>query len=146
MEGQTAMRCLTLAFAFLAGLISPATAETPHLALELNKAEVAGTGCRLTFKATNYFPNKLDDINVEVYLVDAKGIVLQSVQFPFGYVLAGKTRFAKFDIRNTACTDIGGMFVNEFKSCKGATDMAVQCRESLITSNLTAIKFSDGSP
>ena len=140
------MRCLTLALATLAGFTIPVLAEAPHLALELNKAEAAGTGCRLTFKAINYFPDKLDDINVEVYLVDAKGVVLQSVQFPFGYVLAGKTRFAKFDIRNTSCADIGGMFVNEFKSCKGATDMAVQCRESLTTSNLTAIPFSDGSP
>jgi hypothetical protein len=140
------MRCLTFALAIGASLTLPAAAESPHLALELNKAEAAGTGCRLTFKVTNHFPDKLDDINVEVYLVDAKGIVLQSVQFPFGYVLAGKSRFAKFDIRNTVCADIGGMFVNEFKSCKGPTDMAVQCRETLTTANLTAIKFSDGSP
>ena len=123
-----------------------ASAEEPqHLALELNKAESVAAGCRVTFRATNYFADKLEDVNVEVYLVEAKGIVIQSIQFPLGYVLAGKTRFAKFDIKGTTCVSIGGMFVNEFKSCKGATDMALQCRETLRITNLTAIKFSDGS-
>jgi hypothetical protein len=130
---------------FFAGTLAAKAQEPPHLALELNKAETIGSGCRVTFKATNYFPEKLEDINIEVYLVDADGIVLQSVQFPFGYVLAGKARFAKFDIKNTACDGIGSMFVNEFKSCKGKTDMAAQCRESLRTRNMTKIKFSDGS-
>ena len=121
-------------------------ADTPHLALELNKVEAAGDGCRMTFRATNSYPFKLEDINVEVYLVDQKGVVLQSLQFPFGYVLAGKSRFAKFDIKSTACDGIGGMFVNEFKSCKGPTDMALECREALTVTNLTAINFSDGGP
>ena len=69
---------------------------------------------------------------------------MQSVQFPFATVLAGKTRFAKFDVNGTDCAGIGGMFVNEFKSCKGAQEMAEQCRASLETANLTSLPFSDG--
>jgi hypothetical protein len=120
--------------------------DAPHLVLELNKAETVGTGCRVTFKATNNFPERLEEFNVEVYLVDSKGIVMQSVQFPFGFIPSSKVRFAKFDVKNTDCSNIGGMFVNEFKTCKGKTDMSVQCRETLKTVNLTSITFSDGSP
>jgi hypothetical protein len=136
--------CAIAVFGFLATCGLAAAEEKPHLALELNKVEPAGTGCRLTFRATNSYDFKLEDITLEVYLVDTKGVVLQSLQFPFGYVLAGKSRFAKFDIKSVACADIGGMFVNEFKSCKGPAEMAMECRESLSVSNLTALKFSDG--
>jgi hypothetical protein len=134
-----------LGFACAACFPLPALAQdAPHLVLELNKAETVGTGCRVTFKATNNFPERIDEFNVEVYLVDGKGVVMQSVQFPFGFVPNGKSRFAKFDVKNTECASIGGMYVNEFKTCKGKTDLAIQCRESLKTANLTAITFSDG--
>lgn len=126
--------------------IRAGAAEAPHLALELNKVESSGDGCRMTFRAMNTYPFKLEDITVEVYIVDQKGVVLQSLQFPFGYVLAGKSRFAKFDIKSTKCDAIGGMFVNEFKSCKGPTDMFLECREALKVSNLSAINFTDGDP
>jgi hypothetical protein len=136
----------SLAFAGLLLLAAPAMAEQPHLRLELNKAEQSAANCRLTFRITNRFPVKLDDINVEIYFTDKKGVVMQSVQFPFAGVAAGKSRFARFDVNDTACTDIGGMFVNEFKSCKGPSDMAEQCRDTLVVTNLTALTFSDGEP
>lgn len=132
------------ALCFCTACGAASAAEKPHLALELNKVEAAGTGCRMTFRATNSYDFKLEDITLEVYLVDPKGVVLQSLQFPFGYVLAGKSRFAKFDVKSIPCGDIGGMFVNEFKSCKGTSDMAMECRESLQVTNLTSLKFSDG--
>lgn len=135
-----------LAAAALAVFCTAAAAEQPHLRLELNKAEQSAANCRVTFRITNFFPEKLDDINIEIYFTDKKGVVMQSVQFPFATVLAGKTRFAKFDVHETACADIGGMFVNEFKSCKGSADMAEQCRATLEVANLTALPFSDGEP
>lgn len=139
--------CLSLRNALAAALIAWSTtayAAEPHIRLELNKAEQSAANCRLTFRITNFFPERLDDINVEIYFTDKKGVVMQSVQFPFATVLAGKTRFAKFDVNSTDCAAIGGMFVNEFKSCKGAQDMAEQCRASLETANLTSLPFSDG--
>jgi hypothetical protein len=139
----------TRTFIVLAGLLllpTAAMAEQPHLRLELNKAEQSAASCRLTFRVTNHFPVRLDDINVEIYFTDKKGVVMQSVQFPFAAVAAGKSRFARFDIHDTACTDIGAMFVNEFKSCKGPTDMAEQCSDTLEVANLTALSFSDGEP
>lgn len=129
--------------ALLAG--SPARSADPGLELELNKLEQTDAGCRLTFKSTNRFPTKIDGFDIEVYLLDGKGVALQSIQFSFGAIASGKARFAKFDLKDRKCGEIGGIFVNEFKSCKGETDMAQKCRDTLSLKNLTTIEFSDGA-
>lgn len=131
--------CLTL----LGG--TPARSADPGLELELNKIEQSAGGCQLTFKSTNRFATKIESFNLEVYLLDARGVALQSVQFSFGAIASGKARFAKFDLKDRQCGEIGGIFVNEFKSCKGEAEMAQQCRDTLSLKNLTAIVFSDGA-
>ncbi len=134
-------------FAGIAAMFPLAAAGTTgsgNLTLELNKVEEADGACRLTFRIVNRYQFKLEDINVEVYLVDNQGVALQSIQFPFGLVLPGKSRFAKFDIKGLPCSSIGGLFVNEFKSCKGSADMKLECLDGLKTTNLTGLKFNDG--
>jgi hypothetical protein len=116
------------------------------LELELNKIEQTDSGCRLTFKSTNRMPAKLESFSLEVYLLDPKGVALQSVQFSFGAIAASKARFAKFDLKDRPCKDIGGVFINEFKSCMADKDIAQQCRDTLILNNLTTVSFSDGAP
>ena len=141
----TVSATLFLGFLPLLAGVQPARSAEPGLELELNKIEQAEGGCRLTFKSTNRFATKLNSFSVEVYLLDSKGVALQSVQFSFGAIASGKARFAKFDLKDRQCGEIGGIFVNEFKSCQGETEMAQQCRDTLSLNNLTAIKFSDGA-
>jgi hypothetical protein len=115
------------------------------LEIELNKIEQTDAGCRLTFKSTNFLNVRLDSFSMEVYLLDPRGVALQSVQFSFGPIAASKARFAKFDLRDRTCAEIGGIFVNEFKSCKADVDISEQCRDTLKIRNLTTVKFSDGA-
>jgi hypothetical protein len=128
-----------------AGGDNSALAEGAGLEIELNKVEQADVGCRLTFKSTNNLGVKLESFGIEIYLLDPKGVALQSVQFTFGPIAAAKARFAKFDLKDRPCADIGGIFVNEFKSCKAEAEIAQQCRDTLKLKNLTGIKFSDGA-
>ena len=139
---------LTMIFAvglMCSNLMSTTYAAAGGLEIELNKAEPMDMGCRLTFKSTNNLGVKLESFTIEVYLLGQKGVALQSVQFTFGAIAAQKARFAKFDLKDRPCGDIGGIFVNEFKSCKAGTDMAETCRDTLTLKNLTAISFSDGA-
>lgn len=139
--------CLTLVICtltFLGGATVPRAQET-GLELELNKAEQYDGGCRLTFRAGNHFKTRLEGFTVELYLLDPKGVALQSVQFTFGAVAASKARFAKFDLKDRKCTEIGAIFVNEFKSCKAETDITQQCQNGLILKNLTPLRFTDTS-
>lgn len=122
------------------------SADTAGLELELNKIEQTDASCRLIFKTTNHMPQSIESFALELYLLDNKGVALDSVQFTFGAVAAGKARFSKFEMKDRKCADIGGLFVNDVKSCKATAEIADQCRSALRLSNLTAIKFSDGSP
>ena len=87
---------------WLAG--APAHAGGPALEIEFNKIEQMGPDCRLTFKSTNGLAVGLDGFGAEVYLLDPRGVALQSVQFAFGAIAAAKARFAKFDLRPPAPT------------------------------------------
>jgi hypothetical protein len=129
----------------LCGASGTAGAQQSGLEIELNKIEQFESGCRLTFKSTNRMSVGLQSFSLEVYLLDTKGVALQSVQFSFGSIAATKARFAKFDLKDRPCKDIGGIFVNEFKSCKAETDIAQQCRDTLSLKNLTTVMFSDGA-
>ncbi len=120
-------------------------AQQTGLELELNKVEQYDGGCRLTFRAGNHFKARLEGFTVEFYLLDPKGVALQSVQFTFGAVAAAKARFAKFDLKERNCSEIGEIFVNEFKSCKAETDITQQCQNGLILKNLTPLRFTDTS-
>jgi hypothetical protein len=121
-------------------------AEPAGLELELNKIEQTDSSCRVIFKTTNHLPADIESFAIELYLLDGKGVALDSVQFTFGAVASNKARFSKFEMKDRKCGDIGGLFVNDVKSCKAKTEIAEQCRSTLQLRNLTAIKFSDGSP
>jgi hypothetical protein len=121
-------------------------AEPAGLELELNKIEQTDSSCRLIFKTTNHMQADIESFAIELYLLDGKGVVLDSVQFTFGAVATAKARFSKFEMKDRKCGDIGGLFVNDVKSCKAKTEIAEQCRRSLQLRNLTVTTFSDGSP
>lgn len=133
-----------------AGAMAPLHAAEAGLEIEFNKIEQTDAGCRLTFKTTNRLPVKLESFSIELYLLDPKGVALESVQFTFGAIAMSKARFSKFDLKDRPCADVGGIFINEFKSCKSDTgkpdtDMVRQCSDTLLLKNLTAITFSDGA-
>ena len=128
-----------------ASAYSVARADGANLEIEFNKIEQSDAGCRLTFKTTNQLAAKLESFSVELYLLDPKGVALESVQFTFGAIASGKARFSKFDIKDHPCSGIGAIFVNELKSCMADTDIVQQCRDALRLKNLTPIKFSDGA-
>lgn len=128
---------------------SPVGAQSPELELELNKVEQAGTDCRMIFKSTNRMGIDLKSFGIEVYLLDAKGVALQSILLTFGSISSSKGRFAKFDLKGRTCADIGGVFVNEFKTCQpteqSSTDIAEKCRSGLVLRNLSSLNFTDGA-
>lgn len=119
--------------------------EANGIEIELNKLEQAEAGCRLTFKSSNHLSANLENLSIEVYLLDVKGIALQSIQFAFGAIAASKARFANFDLKDRKCDEIGAIFVNEVKSCKLSGQTAQACPTTLQLRNLTSIKFTDGA-
>ncbi len=140
------MKRLVTSLVFSLCLYSPdACAETAGLELELNKIEQAGADCRMIFKSTNRMGLDLKSFGIEVYLLDAKGVALQSILLTFGSISSSKGRFAKFDLKARTCSDIGGVFVNEFKTCQADTDIAEKCRAGLALKNLSTLSFTDGA-
>jgi hypothetical protein len=136
-------KALTLVTACAAAV--PAVAQSSGLELELNKVEQTGSDCRVIFKSTNRLGVDLKGFGLEVYLLDPRGVALQSILLSFGSIGLSKGRFAKFDLKGRTCTDIGGVFVNEFKSCQADSDMPEKCRSSLSLKNLTSLSFTDGA-
>lgn len=143
---HTIVIILVFCVTFSSTLRNAAIAEVaPGIEVELNKIEQSDAACSLTFKSSNHLTRNLETMNIEVYLLDKKGVALQSLQFTFNAIAASKARFAKFDLKGRKCDDIGGIFVNEIKSCKLEGDATQTCPTTLQLRNLTSIKFTDGA-
>lgn len=125
-------------------LASPAAAQTTgNIALELNTATDEGSGCRLTYVATNGTPVGLEKSSYEVAVYDAEGIVKRLLVLEFGWLPSGKTRVVQFDLPDQSCSTISRISVNGPVECTSAEGEQTICRDNqLLSSRVRTIQFN----
>lgn len=128
-------------FAFLIPPNDRAKAETPAgLHIELNRAEAATGGCRLSFVARNASPEDLTGASYEVVFFDKEALITEMTAFGFGHLPAGKTVVRQFDVPGLACSETGRLLVNGPAGC-GSADVPAHCKAVLTTSSRASIPF-----
>jgi len=113
--------CLAVLLAAgLAAHTGPARAqEAAALEVELNKLETVDALCRGYFIVRNRTGTDLAALELDTFLFDGEGIILQRLALPFGAARAGRMRIVSFDL-DLACADIGSLFVNDVLTCDAA--------------------------
>lgn len=120
---------------------SPAGAEG-GLAIELNKVEDVDGGCMASFVFQNNLGATLDRFNLDLFLFDAKGVILRRVTIDMAPLPNGKTRVAQFHLHGGPCAELSRILVNDFPQCRAESGGPVDCLAGLSVSSRSAIELT----
>jgi hypothetical protein len=129
-----------LGAAVLSG-VAPAEAQD-GLTIELNKVEDFEGGCMASFVFQNNLGVTLDRFNLDLFLFDAKGVIMRRVTIDMAPLPNGKTRVAQFHLYNGPCADLGQVLVNDIPQCRAETGEPVDCLAGLKVSSRSAIALA----
>ncbi len=114
-------------------------AETPaSIEVELNKLEDVDGICRAYFIVRNNSGEQVTALELDTFLFDREGVILQRVALPFGEAQTGRMRIVSFDL-DVACETIGSFFVNDILACD--VSEAVDCAAALETKSRAGPTF-----
>jgi hypothetical protein len=122
-------------------LPAQAAAEDKVIAIELNKATNAASGCRLTFVVKNDTQSLLEKTSYEIAAFDAAKTVMKLLVFEFGRLPVGKTKVVEFALAGVGCTDISRILVNTAPECIADGAASTICLDALRTTSLAPIVF-----
>jgi len=117
------------------------SAQTGNFVLELNNAADVEGSCRLTYVATNNTGVALTKTSYEVAIFDSESRVSNLLVLEFGQLPIAKTKVVQFDLKDTSCSDISRIVVNNLAECESADGAQDFCLSALITSSRTEIEF-----
>lgn len=139
-------RGAVLSATVLVALAMPAAAQeaggekAAALKLQLNKAENAGDGCRITMVIDNSRGGALKTYKVDLFAFDTEGVAQKRVAVELGPLPPRKTTVKIFDFAGIACGKIGRVLLNDVLACDGdATREA--CLERTETESKASIPF-----
>lgn len=126
-----ARRLAPLLFAALAPMSVPAAAQPAPLAVELNKLEADGDGCRATMVVTNAPDAPLASLKLDLVFFDGEGIVARRLAAELAPLAAGKTVVKAFPVAGLGCADISRVLVNDVIACAGPSGPVDGCVDRL---------------
>ncbi|WP_298986933.1 hypothetical protein [uncultured Roseibium sp.] len=91
--------------------------KASHIALELNKIEVSGNTCRLSFVMENQSGQDLDVASYEIVVFGKDNVINQMSVFDFGALPKAKTIVRQFELSNLTCEDTGKLLINGPAGC-----------------------------
>lgn len=142
---RRALAGLVVAIALGAALgfgLAPARAQDGGLAIELNKVEDSDVGCVASFVFQNGLGATLDRFNLDLFLFDAKGVIVRRVTIDMAPLPNGKTRVAQFHLYSGPCADLSRILVNDFPQCRAENGASVDCLAGLSVSSRSAIELT----
>ncbi|NJS14046.1 MAG: hypothetical protein HC788_04820 [Sphingopyxis sp.] len=123
-------------------VIAEAGAETaPKLAIELNKAEQAGTACSLSFVVANPTGVDITSLSTEIVLFGADNGVLRFAIFDFQQLPATKTRVRQFNLPDTSCGSLKRIIINDVSTCEGGVAAADVCARGFSVETRTSVEL-----
>lgn len=142
------LACSALALALAAG---SAVAQTPSeqpkrpgpgIALELNKLEAAGGGCRAYFVVENRTGEGLKELRLDTFIFDGGGQITRRIGLTFPDIRAERTKVVPFDLNGAACPEIGRVLVNDILACTGGSGSPIgNCGDLLRVSTRAGARF-----
>lgn len=119
-----------VACAFSARAGASVAETTASIEVELNKLEDVDGICRAYFIVRNNTGDLVSALELDTFLFDREGVILQRVALPFGEAPTARMRIVSFDL-DVACEAIGSFFVNDILACDASE--AVDCAAALET-------------
>lgn len=110
-----------------------------EITLELNKVELVGEGCRLTFLTANQSDVALSKVAFEFAFLDQNGQLETLATLNFGAISPKRPKITQFTLPDQKCAALSRAFINSEAACDGAEKNT--CLENVVTKNKTSIDF-----
>ena len=135
------MSAIHTATLLLATLLSSVAAAGNTINIELNKVEQRNKNCRTYLVADNNTRLAIDILRLDLVLFDSNEIIIRNMALNIAPLASAKKSVKAFDLKNTACNNIGSMLVNSVLECKSKNNTAVDCLALLRLSSKTSISL-----
>ena len=116
-------------------------AQDGSLAVELNKLEAEGQGCRAYFVITNKTDTAYQALKLDLVLFRPDGVIGRRFAVDLAPLQANKRSVKLFDIDSTACDQVGSFLVNDVMECKSEAGPIPDCMKGLAVSTLTNVQL-----
>jgi hypothetical protein len=104
-----------------------AAADTPALAVELNKLESYDKGCRAYLVVNNASDTSYQAVKIDLVLFQPDGVIARRFAVDLAPLKAAKTTVKLFDIEGLACDKISSLLVNDVLDCKTDAGTVPEC-------------------
>lgn len=142
--GRRALAAIAAAIGLAAALtfVAPPVRAGNGLVIELNKVEDLDGGCMASLVFQNNLGATLDRFNLDLFLFDAKGVIVRRVTIDMAPLQNGKTRVAQFHLYPGPCAELSRILVNDFPQCRAENGASVDCLAGLTVSSRSAIELA----
>ena len=121
---------------------SAVCAQDGSLAVELNKLEAEGQGCRAYFVINNKTDTAYQALKLDLVLFRPDGVIGRRFAVDLAPLLGNKRSVKLFDIDGTACDQVGSFLINDVMECKSEAGPIADCMKSLAVSSLTSVQLT----
>ena len=119
-----------------------AVAQESGIAIELNKLEPQGQGCRAYFVVGNKTNSAYQELKLDLVLFRPDGVIGRRFAVDLGPLKPDKKSVKLFDIEGTACDQVGSFLINDVMECKSDTGPVADCLKDIGVSTLTNVQLN----
>jgi hypothetical protein len=122
--------------------LGAAVAQESGIAIELNKLEPQGQGCRAYFVVGNKTKTAYEELKLDLVLFRPDGVIGRRFAVDLGPLKPEKKSVKLFDIEGTACDQVGSFLINDVMECKSDTGPVSDCLKDIGVSTLTNVQLN----
>ncbi|MBN2369859.1 MAG: hypothetical protein JXO72_05180 [Vicinamibacteria bacterium] len=117
-------------------------AEPAGVAVELNKLEPQGEGCRAYLVVNNESATQYQTLKLDLVLFQPDGVIGRRFAIDLAPLKASKRAVKLFDLDGVACDKIGSFLINEVVECKTDAGPATDCLAGITVKSLTSVQLT----
>jgi len=122
--------------------VAVAVAAEGDIAIELNKLEPQGQGCRAYVVATNKGDKDYQSFKLDLVLFRPDGVIGRRFAINLAPLTASKRTVKLFDIDATPCDQVGSVLINDVLECKTGGGAVDDCLKNISVSTLTNVQLT----
>lgn len=115
--------------------------QSQSLFIELNALNQLNQACRLSFVMKNNLNAAIEELAMEVVLFNQSQQVTSMLLIKSQKMPVHKTLVRQYSLKNTQCSSISQVLINDIKVCHGQNLTAETCLQSLDLSSRTSAKL-----
>lgn len=116
--------------------------DAKPIAVELNKLDAVGKGCRAFFVVDNPGDKAVQSLKLDLVFFGADGVIVRRLVVDVAPLRAGKKSVKTFDLDNPPCAQIGSILLNDVLDCRDAAGPQADCLQHIAVSSRAKVPLT----